>query len=230
MATRIKTKMTELLGIEHPIMLAGMAHVAIPELVAAVSNAGGLGMLNPVIYAPEGTREAIRKIRSLTDKPFAVNITLLLPGARENATVAMEEKVPILNYALGRGDWIIKGAHEYGGKVLATVVMQRHARRSELDGADFLIMTGHEAAAHGGDVSTLVLLPLARTWTNLPMIAAGGFSDGRGLAAALASPKRARCMITSSSSAFRLLRRIRFTLTALMVCRAGSSRPRRLKL
>jgi len=182
----MKTKMTELLGIEYPIMLAGMAHVAVPKLVAAVSNAGGLGMLNPVIYTPEGTREAIREVRSLTDKPFAVNITLLLPGARENAVVALEEKVPVINYSLGRADWIINAAHEYGGKVLGTVVMQRHARRSELDGADFLIVTGHEAAAHGGDISSLVLLPLARTWVNIPIIAAGGFSDGKGLAAALA--------------------------------------------
>jgi enoyl-[acyl-carrier protein] reductase II len=182
----MKTKMTELLGIKYPIMLAGMAYVAVPKLVAAVSNAGGLGMLNPVIYTPEGAREAIREVRSLTDKPFAVNITLLLPGARENAVVALEEKVPVINYSLGRADWIIKAAHEYGGKVLGTVVMQRHARRSELDGADFLIVTGHEAAAHGGDISSLVLLPLARTWVNIPIIAAGGFSDGKGLAAALA--------------------------------------------
>ncbi len=182
----MQTKMTELLGIEYPIMLAGMAYVAVPKLVAAVSNAGGLGMLNPVIYTPEGAREAIREVRSLTDKPFAVNITLLLPGARENAVVALEEKVPVINYSLGRADWIINAAHEYGGKVLGTIVMQRHARRSELDGADFLIVTGHEAAAHGGDISSLVLLPLARTWVNIPIIAAGGFSDGKGLAAALA--------------------------------------------
>lgn len=182
----MKTKMNELLGIEHPIMLAGMAYVAIPKLVAAVSNAGGLGMLNPVIYTPEGTREAIREVRSLTDKPFAVNITLIFPGSRENAMVALEEKVPVINCSLGRADWIIKAAHEYGGKVLSTVVMNRHAVRSEKDGADFLIVTGNEAAAHGGDVTSLVLLPLARTWVNIPIIAAGGFSDGKGLAAALA--------------------------------------------
>ena len=182
----MKTKMTELLGIEYPIMLAGMAYVAVPKLVAAVSNAGGLGMLNPSIYAPEGAREAIREVRSLTDKPFAVNITLWLPGARENAVVALEEKVPVINTSLGRADWIINAAHEYGGKVLATVVMHRHARRSELDGADFLIVTGHEAAAHGGDIGSLVLIPQARAWVNIPIIAAGGFCDGRGLAAALA--------------------------------------------
>lgn len=186
MKAKIKTKMTELLGIEHPIMLAGMAWVAVPKVVAAVSNAGGLGMLNPVVYSPEEARQAIREVRSLTDKPFAVNITLIFPSSREYAQIALEEKVPVINYSLGRADWIIQAAHEYGGKVLATVVMQRHARRSELDGADFLIVTGHEAAAHGGDVSAMVLLPLARAWSSLPIIAAGGICDGKGLAAALA--------------------------------------------
>lgn len=186
MTAKIKTKMTEILGIEHPVMLAGMAWVAIPKMVAAVSNVGGLGMLNPVVYTPDEMRQAIREIRSLTDKPFAVNITLIFPLSREYAQIALEEKIPVINCSLGRSDWIIKAAHEYGGKVLATIVMERHARRAEADGADFLIVTGHEAAAHGGDVSSLVLLPLARTWVNIPIIAAGGFSDGKGLAAALA--------------------------------------------
>jgi len=186
MKAKIKTKMTELLGIEHPIMLAGMAWVSVPEIVAAVSNAGGLGMLNPVVYTPEETKQAIKKVRSLTDKPFAVNITLIFPLSREYAQIALEEKVPVINCSLGRADWIIQAAHEYGAKVLSTVVMERHARRSEQDGADFLIVTGHEAAAHGGDVSELVLLPLARTWSSLPIIAAGGICDGKGLAASLA--------------------------------------------
>jgi len=181
----MKTRMTEILGIKHPIMLAGMAFVSLPKLVAAVSNAGGMGMLNSVAYGTSQVRDVIKQVKSLTDKPFGINATLIFPNARENIEIALEEKVPIINYALGKGDWIIKAVHEYGGKVLATVAIERHARRAEMDGADALVVTGHEAAAHGADTGTLVLIPLIARQTKLPMIAAGGFCDGRGLAAAL---------------------------------------------
>jgi enoyl-[acyl-carrier protein] reductase II len=166
-------------------MLAGMAFVSLPKLVAAVSNAGGIGMLNCVAYTPDQIKDVIRQVKSLTDKPFGVNATLIFPNARENLEVALNEKVPIINFALGKGDWIIKAVHEYGGKVLATVAIEKHARRAEMDGADGLVVTGHEAAAHGAEAGTLVLIPLITRQTKLPIIAAGGFCDGRGLAAAL---------------------------------------------
>ena len=181
----MKTRITELLGIKHPVMLAGMAFVSLPKLVASVSNAGGIGMLNSVAYTPNQVRDVIRQVKDLTDKPFGVNATLIFPNARENVEIALQEKVPIINYALGKGDWLIKAVHEYGGKVLATVAIEKHARRAESDGSDALVVTGHEAAAHGAEVGTLVLVPYIARQTKLPIIAAGGFCDGRGLAAAL---------------------------------------------
>jgi enoyl-[acyl-carrier protein] reductase II len=184
---QIRTRLTSLLGIKHPIVLPGMSWISTPVLVAAVSNAGGLGILATGPLTEAQTRESIREIRRLTDKPFGIGCTLLMPGAKENAMVALEEKVPVINISLGKGDWIVKQAHAYGGKVIATVVNEKHAKSAEAMGCDALMVTGHEAAAHGGDVTSLVLVPaLATKVPNLPIICAGGIADGRGLAAMLA--------------------------------------------
>ena len=196
----MKTRLTEMLGIQHPIVLPGMTYIAVPGLVAAVCNAGGLGILASGALSPEECRAAIRQIRSLTDKPFGVGCSLMLPGAAECARIALEEKVPVINVSMGKGEWVIDGVKAYGGKVIATISNEKHARSAIDSGVHGLIVTGHESAAHGGNVTSMVLIPAVRDMTDLPIIAAGGFADGRGLVAALALGADAVAMGTRFAS------------------------------
>ena len=180
----MKTRITEMFNIQYPLVCPGMTYVANADLVAATSNAGGLGILAIGHLNPEETLAEIRKVKSLTNKPFGIGCALIMPGARENLEVALNEKVPVINFSLGSGADVCKRVHEYGGKVIATVVNAKHALKAEQAGVDALLVTGHEAAAHGGAVTSLVLVPAIRQVTKLPIIAAGGFGTGGGVVAA----------------------------------------------
>ncbi len=178
--------MTELFGCKHPVMLAGMNWITTPRLVAAVCNAGGLGIFATARCTSEEARKNIREIRELTDKPFGINQILNLgPIAKETIEVAIEEKVPVINYTLGK-PWFIDRVHAYGGKVLGTTATVKHAIKAQELGCDAIVITGLEAAAHGEEATTLVLLPIVAGKVNIPVISAGGYQNGGGLIAALA--------------------------------------------
>ena len=130
----------------------------------------------------------------------AVGPTRKPPGAAECAKVALQEQVPVINVSMGKGEWVIEGVKAYGGKVVATISNEKHARSAIDSGVDGLIVTGHEAAAHGGNVTSMVLIPAVRDMTDMPIIAAGGFADGRGLVAALALGADAVAMGTRFAS------------------------------
>ena len=189
-----KTRITEILGIEHPIVQGGMQGVGLAELASAVSNAGGLGTLTALTQpSPDALREEIERCRSMTDKPFAVNITvlpsILPPDYKGYAQAVIDSGVKIMETAGTpevRELWEMVKPH--GVTILHKCTAVRHALSAEKHGCDIISIDGFECAGHPGedDIPGLILVPSAADKVKIPMLASGGFGDGRGLAAALA--------------------------------------------
>ncbi len=182
----MKTRITDLLGIRFPIILAPANYVGTPEMVAAVSNAGGFGILASGRLAPEDVRQDIRVIKQLTNKPFGVNLIYVSPGFEKQAEIIIEEKVSLICHSRGNPKWLIDATRGQGIKVMAMIGSVKHAIRAEEDGAHAIMVQGSEAGGHVGQVSTMVLLPLVAGKVKVPVVGAGGFSDGKSLVAALA--------------------------------------------
>jgi enoyl-[acyl-carrier protein] reductase II len=182
----IRTSLCDLLGIDHPIVQGGMAWVSTPELVVAVSEASALGILGAGNAPPDLVEAQVREIKARTNRPFGVNVPLISPFIGEIVDICVRERVPVVTTGAGSPSAFIPVLKEAGIFVMPVVASVALAKRLERAGADAVIAEGSESGGHIGDVSTLPLVPQVVDAVTIPVVAAGGFADGRGLVAALA--------------------------------------------
>ncbi|MGD9621821.1 MAG: (3aS,4S,5R,7aS)-5-hydroxy-7a-methyl-1-oxo-octahydro-1H-indene-4-carboxyl-CoA dehydrogenase [Mycolicibacterium sp.] len=189
MTARLRTPLTELVGIEHPVVQTGMGWVAGARLVSATSNAGGLGILASATMTLDELGAAVGKVKAATDKPFGINIRADAGDAKERVDLLIREGVKVASFALAPKPDLIAKLKDAGVVVIPSVGLAKHAQKVAGWGADAVIVQGGEGGGHTGPIATTLLLPSvldAVADTGMPVIAAGGFFDGRGLAAALA--------------------------------------------
>lgn len=182
----LRTRLTDILGIDYPIIQGGMAWTATAELVAAVGNGGGAGVIGAGHMPTDILREEIRKAKSLTEKPFGVNLMMLTPHIDDLAQLVLDERVPFVTTGAGNPAKYMPALREAGIKVLCVVPSVALAKRMESIGADAVIGEGMEAGGHIGELTTMVLTPQLVDAVEVPVVAAGGIADGRQVAAAFA--------------------------------------------
>ncbi|MGW1865566.1 NAD(P)H-dependent flavin oxidoreductase [Streptomyces mauvecolor] len=182
----METALTKLVGVRHPIVQTGMGWVAGPRLVSATANAGALGILASATMTTEQLGRAVREVKSRTEEPFGVNLRADASDARERVRIIIDEGVRVASFALAPSRELIAELKDAGVVVIPSIGARRHAEKVEAWGADAVIVQGGEGGGHTGEVATSVLLPQVVDAVGIPVIAAGGFHDGRGLVAALA--------------------------------------------